>query len=155
MQLQERLWSAGVGSGNQTTIQPPCVKSEGIVCHDRKTVTDAMMNAVQAGQEYHAKVMQLTATNSQAAFDYFQKLAAARAPSEVIALTAAHLREQSDNLTAQATRSWHTWPKSGCQSLGAEAAFEGGLPFGLLRFPCQAGLAACVSLPRNIAAQFA
>ena len=113
------------------------------------------MNAVQAGQEYHAKVMQLTATNSQAAFDYFQKLAAARASSEVIALTAAHLREQSDNLTAQATRSWHTWPKSGCQSLGAEAAFEGGLPFGLLRFPCQAGLAACVSLPRHIAAQFA
>ena len=72
-----------------------------------KTVTDAMMNAVQAGQEYHAKVMQFTATNSQAAFDYFQKLAAARAPSEVIALTAAHLREQSDNLTAQAKELAH------------------------------------------------
>jgi hypothetical protein len=51
--------------------------------------------------------MQFTATNSQAAFDYFQKLAAARAPSEVIALTAAHLREQSDNLTAQAKELAH------------------------------------------------
>jgi hypothetical protein len=67
-----------------------------------KTVPDAIMNAVQAGQEYHAKVMQFAASNYQAAVDYFQKLAAARAPSEAIELTATHLREQSDNLTAQA-----------------------------------------------------
>jgi hypothetical protein len=67
-----------------------------------KTVPDAIMKAVQAGQEYHAKVMQFSAANYQAAVAYFQKLATARAPSEVVELTAAHLREQSDNLTAQA-----------------------------------------------------
>ena len=67
-----------------------------------KTVPDAIMNAVQAGQESHAKVMQFAAANTQAALDYFQKLAATRAASEVIELTATHLREQSDNLTAQA-----------------------------------------------------
>jgi hypothetical protein len=66
-----------------------------------KTVPDAIMKAVQAGQEYHAKVMQFAAANSQAAVDYFQKLAATRAPSEVIELTATHLREQWDILTAQ------------------------------------------------------
>jgi len=65
-------------------------------------VPDAMINAAQAGQEYNAKVMQFAAANSQAAFDYLQKLAAVRSPSELVELTSAHFREQTDNLTAQA-----------------------------------------------------
>jgi hypothetical protein len=67
-----------------------------------KTPTDLMMNAVQAGQQYNAKLMEFAATNTQAALAYMQKLAAVRSPSEAIELTTAHIREQTDNLTAQA-----------------------------------------------------
>jgi hypothetical protein len=73
----------------------------------------------------------------------------------MIAQTAAHPREQSDNLTAKAKELAHL-AQEWLSSLGAEAAFEGGVRrLALLRFPCQAGLVACVSLSRHIAAQFA
>jgi len=61
-----------------------------------------MINAVQAGQEYSVKVMEFAATNSQAAFDYLQKLAAVQSPSGLVELSTIHFREQTDNLTAQA-----------------------------------------------------
>jgi hypothetical protein len=43
-----------------------------------KTPTDLMMNAVQAGQQYNAKLMEFAATNTQATLAYLQKLAAVR-----------------------------------------------------------------------------
>jgi len=128
----------------------------GDVGRGKTMLMDLFFQQSQVEHKRRAHFYEFMADVHERIYGYRQGIARGEiADGDVIALTAAHLREQSDNLTAQATRSWHTWPKSGCQSLGAEAAFEGGLPFGLLRFPCQAGLAACVSLPRHIAAQFA
>ena len=68
-----------------------------------KSGTDFIRNAVQASQDYNAKVMEFAAANTRAAFEYFRKLQGAKAPSEVIELTSNHVREQSEILFQQAT----------------------------------------------------
>jgi hypothetical protein len=67
-----------------------------------KAATDLIRNAVQASGDYNAKVMELAAVNTRAAFEYIRKLQGAKSPSEVIELTSNHMREQSEILTGQA-----------------------------------------------------
>ena len=67
-----------------------------------KTAPDILKNAVQATQDYNAKVMEFATANTQAAFEYFRKLHGAKSPSEVIELTSTHMRQQSEVLTEQA-----------------------------------------------------
>ena len=67
-----------------------------------KSAPDLIRSAVQATQDYNAKVMEFATANTQAAFEYFRKLHGAKSPSEVIELTSTHMREQSEILTEQA-----------------------------------------------------
>jgi hypothetical protein len=67
-----------------------------------KAATDLIRNAMQAGGDYNAKVMEFAAANTHAAFEYIRKLQGAKSPSEVIELTSNHMREQSEILTEQA-----------------------------------------------------
>jgi hypothetical protein len=67
-----------------------------------KAATDLIKTAVQASQDYNAKVMEFATANTQAAFEYIRKLHGAKSPSEVIELTSSHMREQSEVLTEQA-----------------------------------------------------
>jgi hypothetical protein len=67
-----------------------------------KAPTDAIRNAMQAGADYNTKLMEFATANSHAAFEYFRKLQGAKSPSDVIELTTAHMREQTDVLTQQA-----------------------------------------------------
>ena len=63
---------------------------------------DLIKNALQATQDYNAKVLQFSIANCNATCDYFRKLSGVRAPSEFIELTTNHAREQSDVLGVQA-----------------------------------------------------
>jgi hypothetical protein len=67
-----------------------------------KAATDLIRNAMQAGGDYNAKVMEFAAANTHAAFEYIRRLQGAKSPSEVIELTSNHMREQSEILTEQA-----------------------------------------------------
>jgi hypothetical protein len=67
-----------------------------------KATTDLIRSAVQASQDYNAKIMEFATANTHAAFEYFRKLHGAKSPSEVIELTSSHMREQSEILTEQA-----------------------------------------------------
>jgi hypothetical protein len=67
-----------------------------------KDATDPIRTAVQASQDYNAKLMEFATANTQAAFDYVRKLQGAKSPSEVIELTTGHMRQQSEILTEQA-----------------------------------------------------
>jgi hypothetical protein len=67
-----------------------------------KAATDLIKTAVQASQDYNAKVMEFATANTHAAFEYIRKLHGAKSPSEVIELTSSHMREQSEVLTEQA-----------------------------------------------------
>ncbi len=64
--------------------------------------TDLVRNALQATQEYNAKVMEFALANCNATFEYLSKLSGTKAPSDFIELTTRHVREQSDTLTRQA-----------------------------------------------------
>lgn len=64
--------------------------------------TDLVRNALQATQEYNAKIMEFAVANCNATFDYLSKLSGTKAPSDFIELTTRHVREQSEVLTRQA-----------------------------------------------------
>jgi hypothetical protein len=66
------------------------------------TATDLINNAVQASQNYSAKVMEFAAANTRAASEHLQKLQGAKSPSEAIDLISNHVREQAEVLTKQA-----------------------------------------------------
>jgi hypothetical protein len=65
-------------------------------------VSDLIRNALQATQEYNAKVMEFALANCNATFTYLSKLSGTKAPSDFIEITTRHVREQSDMLTRQA-----------------------------------------------------
>ena len=121
-----------------------------------KTVPDAIMNAVQAGQEYHAKVMQFAAANTQAALDYFQKLAATRAASEVIELTATPPARAIGQPDRAGQGAGTTSPTVAVKEWGEKRPLRGvRRRSGSCSFACRARVAARVSLPCHTAVQFA
>jgi hypothetical protein len=63
---------------------------------------DLMRNALQATQDYNAKVLEFAVANANATFEYLSKLSGTKAPSDFIELTTRHMREQSDVLSRQA-----------------------------------------------------
>jgi hypothetical protein len=69
-----------------------------------KAATDMVGNAVQTSGEYNGKIIEYTAANTHAAFEYFRRLQRAKSPSEMVDLTSAHMREQTETLTAQAKK---------------------------------------------------
>jgi hypothetical protein len=64
--------------------------------------TDLINNAVQASQNYNAKVMEFATANTRAVSEYLQKLQGAKSPSEAFELASKHVREQTEILTKQA-----------------------------------------------------
>jgi phasin len=67
--------------------------------------TDLMRNsyakAVEGGQVYNNKLLEFAQTNSKVAFDFAQKLIAAKSPSEFMELSTEHARKQFESLTEQ------------------------------------------------------
>jgi phasin len=57
--------------------------------------------ASKGSTEYGLKVIEITRTNTNAAFDYFESLFAVKSPSELVELSTAHARSQFEALTAQ------------------------------------------------------
>jgi phasin len=58
--------------------------------------------AVQGAQDYQAKVMEFANSNTEAAFEFAQKMSGVKSPSEFFELSTNHSREQFETLTEQA-----------------------------------------------------
>ena len=58
--------------------------------------------AVQGAQNYQAKVMEFANSNTESAFEFAQKMAGVKSPSEFFELSTNHSREQFETLTEQA-----------------------------------------------------
>jgi len=58
--------------------------------------------AVQGAQNYQAKVMEFANSNAEAAFEFAQKMAGVKSPSEFFELSTNHSRKQLETLTEQA-----------------------------------------------------
>ena len=59
-------------------------------------------SAVQGAQDYQAKFIEFANSNTEAAFDFAQKLASVKSPSEFFELSTNHSREQFETLSEQA-----------------------------------------------------
>ena len=63
---------------------------------------DSYSRTVKGAQEYNAKVIEFAHTNTEAAFDFAQKLTNVKSPSEFFELSTNHSRKQFETLTEQA-----------------------------------------------------
>ena len=57
--------------------------------------------ASKGASDYGLKMIETARTNTNAAFDFFGELIAAKSPSELIELSSTHMRKQFETLTAQ------------------------------------------------------
>ena len=67
-----------------------------------KSATDLYKDAVQASQDYSAKVMEFASANTNAGFELMRKLQGAKSPTEAAELTSNHVREQQEKMAEQA-----------------------------------------------------
>ena len=65
-------------------------------------IKESYSKTVKGAQEYNTKVIEFAHTNTEAAFDFAQKLTSVKSPSEFFELSTNHSRKQFETLTEQA-----------------------------------------------------
>lgn len=65
-------------------------------------VKNSFSTAIKGAQNYSNKIVEFAHTNSEAAFDFAQRLANVRTPSDFIELSTEHSRKRFEALTEQA-----------------------------------------------------
>ena len=63
-------------------------------------------NAVKGAQDYSNKVVEFAQTNTNATFDFAQRVSGVKSPSEFIELSTVHARQQFETLAKQTTELW-------------------------------------------------
>ena len=66
-------------------------------------IKNSYSTAVKGAQDYNTKIIEFAQTNTEAAFDFVQKLWGVKSPSEFIELSTGHSRKQFETLTEQTT----------------------------------------------------
>ena len=64
-------------------------------------IKNSYSTAVKGAQDYSNKVLEFAQTNTEAAFDFAQKLSDVKSPSDLIELSTEHSRKQFETLTGQ------------------------------------------------------
>lgn len=64
-------------------------------------IKNSYSTAAKGAQDYNNKFIEFAKTNTEAAFDFAQKLWSVKSPSDFIELSAKHSREQFETLTEQ------------------------------------------------------
>src|SRR5258706_3431977 len=62
---------------------------------------DTCATAAKGATEYNLKVIEITRTNTNAAFEHAQQLLGVKSPLEFVEVTTAHARKQFDTMIAQ------------------------------------------------------
>ena len=62
---------------------------------------DSYSTAVKGAQDYNAKFIEFARANTEAAFEFVQKLSSVKSPSEFFELSTSHSRKQFETLTEQ------------------------------------------------------
>jgi phasin len=64
-------------------------------------IKNSYSTAVKGAQDYNTKFIEFAQTNTEAAFDFAQKLSGVKSPSDFIELSTEHSRKQFETLTEQ------------------------------------------------------
>jgi phasin len=67
-----------------------------------RMIEQGMSMTMDKMREYHLKMIDITQTNAEAAFEFARQLATAKTPSEFMELCATHTRKQFEKMTEQA-----------------------------------------------------
>jgi phasin len=62
---------------------------------------DAYATAAKGATEYNLKIIEITRTNTNTAFEHAQQLLGVKSPTEFVELSTAHARKQFDTMVAQ------------------------------------------------------
>src|ERR1035437_7389278 len=62
-------------------------------------IKNSYSTAVKGAQDYNTKFIEFAQTNTEAAFDFVQKLSGVKSPSDFIELSTEHSRKQLETLT--------------------------------------------------------
>ena len=62
---------------------------------------DCCSTAVKGAQEYNNKLIEFTQVNTNAAFEYIQKLFGVKSPSEFVEISSEHTRRQLETMAEQ------------------------------------------------------
>jgi phasin len=65
-------------------------------------IKNSYSSAIQGAQDYQAKFIEFANSNTEAAFDFAQKLTGVKSPSDFFELSTNHSREQFETLSEQA-----------------------------------------------------
>jgi phasin len=64
-------------------------------------IKNSYSTAIKGGQDYNNKFIEFAHANTNAAFDFVQKLSGVKSPSEFVELSTEHARKQFETLTEQ------------------------------------------------------
>jgi phasin len=65
-------------------------------------IKSSYSTAIKGAQDYQTKIMEFANSNTKAAFEFAQKMAAVKSPTEFFELSANHSRKQFETLSEQA-----------------------------------------------------
>jgi phasin len=95
--------SAGVfGTNGSVQAKESFEKMRAATAEAATVIKSSYSTAIQGAQDYQAKVMEFANSNTEAAFEFAQKMAGVKSPSEFFELSSNHSREQFETLTEQA-----------------------------------------------------
>jgi phasin len=85
-------------NGAQETLE----KMRAVTAETTTLIQDCCSTAVKGAQDYNAKFIEFARANTEAAFEFAQKLSSVKSPSEFFESSTNHSRKQFDILTEQA-----------------------------------------------------
>jgi phasin len=77
-------------------------KTNAVAAEATTMMKDSYAKSVKGAQDYQMKAIEFARTNTEAAFEFAQKLTSVKSPSEFFELSTNHSRKQFETLTEQA-----------------------------------------------------
>lgn len=77
-------------------------KTNAVAAEATTMMKDSYAKSVKGAQDYQMKAIEFARTNTEAAFEFAQKLTTVKSPSEFFELSTNHSRKQFETLTEQA-----------------------------------------------------
>jgi phasin len=94
--------AGGFGTNGSAQAKESFEKMRAATAEAATVIKSSYSTAIQGAQDYQAKVMEFANSNTEAAFEFAQKMAGVKSPSEFFELSSNHSREQFETLTGQA-----------------------------------------------------
>jgi phasin len=105
LQQETPLGTSAMDMNTKTTVTKPANETYEKMSAATTEAADVIKNtystAVKGAQDYNNKLIEFTQANTNAAYDFVQKLSGVKSPSVFVELSTEHARKQFETLTEQ------------------------------------------------------